>query len=60
MIGSVALTLTSTLAIIYLPLLQDAFGTKALTFGDLLVSLILSTVVFWSIELEKLFKRLRK
>jgi Ca2+-transporting ATPase len=59
MIGSVALTLTSTLAIIYLPFLQDAFGTKALTFRDLLVSLILSSVVFWSIELEKLFKRLR-
>ena len=59
MIGSVALTLTSTLAIIYLPFLQDAFGTKALTFRDLLVSLILSTIVFWSIELEKLVKRLR-
>jgi len=59
MIGSVALTLTSTLAIIYLPVLQDAFGTKALTFRDLLVSLILSTIVFWSIELEKLVKRLR-
>jgi P-type Ca2+ transporter type 2C len=60
MIGSVALTLISTLAIIYLPFLQNVFGTKALTFGDLLASLILSTIVFWSIELEKLFKRHRR
>jgi Ca2+-transporting ATPase len=59
-IGSVAFTLSSTLTIIYLPFLQDVFGTKALSFGDLAVSLILSTIVFWSIELEKLFKRHRR
>ena len=60
MLGAQAITLVSTLAIICLPFLQNVFGTKALSFGDLLVSLILSTLIFWSIELEKLFKRLRR
>ena len=57
LIFSVSLTLASTLAILYVPFLQRVFGTRALSPGDLLVSLILSTVVFWSIELEKFFKR---
>ena len=57
LICSISLTLISTLAILYVPFLQRVFGTRALSSGDLLVSLILSTVVFWSIELEKLFKR---
>jgi Ca2+-transporting ATPase len=59
MIGSLAFSLGCTFAIIYLPLLQDVFGTKALSCDELLASLILSTFVFWSIELEKLFKRKR-
>ena len=57
LIFSVSLTLASTLAIFYVPFLQRVFGTRALSPGDLLVSLILSTVVFWSIELEKFFER---
>jgi P-type Ca2+ transporter type 2C len=57
LICSVSLSLTSTLAILYVPFLQRVFGTRALSSGDLLVSLILSTIVFWSMELEKFFKR---
>ena len=57
LILSVSLTMASTLAILYVPFLQRVFGTRALSPGDLLVSLILSTVVFWSMELEKFFKR---
>ena len=57
LICSISLTLTSTLAILYMPFLQRVFGTRALSPGDLLVCLILSTVVFWSMELEKFFKR---
>jgi Ca2+-transporting ATPase len=59
-IGSLALTLTSTLVIIYLPFLQDVFGTTSLNPGQLLASLILSSTVFWSIEFEKLMKRRRR
>jgi Ca2+-transporting ATPase len=57
LIFSISLSLISTLAILYLPFLQQVFGTRALSPGDLLVSLLLSTVVFWSMELEKFFKR---
>ena len=57
LICSVSLTLASTLAILYVPFLQRVFGTQALSSVDLLVTLILSTVVFWSMELEKFFKR---
>jgi Ca2+-transporting ATPase len=57
LIFSISLSLISTLAILYVPFLQQVFGTRALTPGDLLVSLLLSTVVFWSMELEKCFKR---
>ena len=60
LICSVSLTLTSTLAILYMPALQRVFGTRALSPGELLVSLILSTAVFWSMELEKFFKRRRR
>ena len=57
LIFSVSLSLISTLAILYVPFLQQVFGTRALSPGDLLVSLLLSTVVFWSMELEKCFNR---
>jgi len=57
LISSVSLTLGSTLAILYVPFLERVFGTRALNPSDLLVSLILSTAVFWSMELEKYFKR---
>ena len=60
LICSVSLTLASTLAILYVPVLQRVFGTRALSPDDLLVSLMLSTAVFWSIELEKFFKRRRR
>jgi P-type Ca2+ transporter type 2C len=59
-IGSLALTVASTLAIIYLPFMQDVFGTTPLTPGHLLASLILSSSAFWAIEFEKLIKRRRR
>ncbi|MDJ0632007.1 MAG: cation-translocating P-type ATPase [Xenococcaceae cyanobacterium MO_188.B29] len=58
LLGAVALTLGLQLAVIYVPLLQQLFHTKALSLGELFVCLALSTVVFWSVELEKwLFRR---
>jgi len=43
--------------VIYLPGLQLVFSTVALNPVELGVSLGLSTVVFWAVELEKLIKR---
>jgi Ca2+-transporting ATPase len=57
LVGAVLLTLVAQLLVIYLPPLQTLFGTQALSWQDLLLSLALSTVVFWGVELEKVFLR---
>jgi Ca2+-transporting ATPase len=51
------LTLFLQLATIYVPLLNPVFKTQPLTLEELAVTLALSTVVFWAVELEKFFKR---
>lgn len=45
------------LAIIYLPALQNIFHTKALTAGELIVCLLLSSIVFHLVEAEKIVRR---
>ena len=45
------------MAVVYVPFLQDLFKTDALSLGELVLSLILSTVVFWGVELEKWLMR---
>ncbi len=57
MLNAVLLTLVLQLAVIYLPFLQSVFKTNPLSWQELLISLILSTIVFWGVELEKWFKR---
>ena len=37
----------------YVPFLQGLFQTAALPPADLAISLLLSTAVFWGVELEK-------
>ena len=50
MIGAVALTFALQLGVIYLPFLQRLFETYPLTLTDLLLSLGLSTLIFWCVE----------
>ncbi|MCJ7533984.1 MAG: cation transporting ATPase C-terminal domain-containing protein, partial [Anaerolineales bacterium] len=50
----------SQLAVVYLPFMQEIFKTVALPPTALLISLGLSTVVFWGVELEKLYYRRRR
>jgi Ca2+-transporting ATPase len=57
LLGAVLLTLVLQLLVIYLPPLQAVFGTQALSLRDLAFSLVLSSVVFWGVELEKIFLR---
>ncbi len=57
LLAAVLLTFLLQLAVIYLPPLQGVFDTVALTAGELLLALVLSTVVFWAVELEKWFIR---
>ena len=53
LLGAVLLTFVLQLAVVYVPFLQGLFKTISLPPVDLLISLTLSTVVFWGVELEK-------
>ena len=53
MLGTVLLTFVLQMAVVYVPFLQNLFKTVALPPVDLVISLALSTVVFWGVELQK-------
>jgi len=53
LLGTVLLTLVLQMGVVYVPALQGLFKTVALPPVDLIISLALSTVVFWGVELEK-------
>ncbi|MGB3700302.1 MAG: cation-translocating P-type ATPase, partial [Anaerolineales bacterium] len=57
MLNAVLLTLVLQLAVVYIPFLQSIFKTNALSWQELLICLVLSTIVFWGVEFEKLLKR---
>ena len=57
LLWAVLLTFVLQLAVIYVPFLQELFKTVGLSPADLALSLLLSTVVFWGVEIEKWFKR---
>ncbi len=60
LIGAVLLTFVLQLAVVYVPFMQGLFKTMALSPVNLAISLVLSTVVFWGVELEKWFLRQRE
>ncbi len=53
MLGAVTLTFVLQLAVTYVGPLQDIFHTTGLTVRDLVISLLLSSVVFWCVEISK-------
>jgi P-type Ca2+ transporter type 2C len=57
LLGSILLTFVLQMAVIYLPFMNQAFDTVPLSIGELAFSLGLSTVIFFSIELVKWFRR---
>ncbi|MHB8811595.1 MAG: cation-translocating P-type ATPase [Desulfobulbaceae bacterium] len=59
LVGAFLLTFVLQMATIYVPQLNSIFKTTPLTIGQLAVTLALSTVVFFAVELEKLVKRRR-
>jgi Ca2+-transporting ATPase len=40
--------------------MQSFFKTMPLSFSELVISLGLSSVIFWAVELEKMLKRRRQ
>jgi P-type Ca2+ transporter type 2C len=57
LLGAVGLTVVLQLALVYLPFLQSIFKTVALPVPDLVLALVVSSIIFWAVELEKRFLR---
>lgn len=59
LLGAVLLTFVLQLATIYVPFLNPIFRTTPLTLFELAITLLLSSVVFVAVEIEKLVRRRR-
>jgi len=57
LVGAFILTFALQMATIYVPFLNPIFKTEPLTFSELIFTLFLSTVVFFAVEAEKVWKR---
>ncbi|GAB3166692.1 calcium-translocating P-type ATPase, PMCA-type [Telluribacter humicola] len=55
--AAVLFTLLLQLAVIYVPFLQDMFHTQSLTWGELGICLAISSIIFFTVEVEKWVKR---
>ena len=60
LIGAVLLTFFLQIAILYIPVLNDIFSVQPLTWKELLVCLLLSSIVFHAVEMEKFVRGLLK
>ncbi len=59
LLGAVILTFGLQMATVYIPALNPVFKTEPLTIDELLMSLLLSSVVFFAVEGEKFLRRRR-
>jgi Ca2+-transporting ATPase len=59
MVGAVALTLLLQLGVIYIPFARGFFETELLSAQELGVALLVCTLPFWGVELEKWLRRRR-
>lgn len=57
MLVAVAITMALQLMVIYMPFFNKVFRTEPLTVEELLITLAVSSVVFWAVEIEKLIRR---
>ena len=57
MLGAVLLTIGLQMAVIYVPVFNEVFHTQALPLYDLAVCFLLSSVVFFAVEIEKFLVR---
>ncbi|MGI8708797.1 MAG: cation-translocating P-type ATPase [Actinomycetota bacterium] len=57
--GAVGLSLSLQFAVVYLPLLNEAFDTRPLDLGQWLVCFAMASIVLWVDEIKKLFARVR-
>ena len=59
MIGALLLTFLLQLLVIYVPFLNEVFHTQPLSFFELGITIAISSIVFWLIELQKWINRRR-
>ena len=57
LLAAVSLTIVLQLGLVYVPLLQAVFKTTALPARDLGVSILLSTIIYAAVEIEKMLTR---
>ena len=57
LIGAVVVTVLLQLVAVYSPFFNSVFNTNPLTVEQLILCLVLSSIVFWGVELEKLLMR---
>ena len=59
MLGAIALTVALQLMIIYTPFFNNLFNTQPLTWFELGITVVVSSIVFWAVEIQKLIIRQR-
>jgi len=57
LLGAVALTFILQMATLYVPIFNDVFKTQPLDWDELALCLVLSSVVFFAVEIEKVLIR---
>ena len=57
MLGAVGLTIALHLLIVYVPFFNGIFSTQALTWAELGITVAVSSLAFWAVELQKLISR---
>ncbi len=57
LLGAVVLTVALQMSVIYVPFMNNFFHTQPLTWQELAVAIGVSSLTFWAVEVEKIFKR---
>ena len=59
MLGAIALTVALQLMVVYVPFFNNLFNTQPLTWQELGITVGVSSVVFWAVEIQKWVVRVR-